>query len=1184
MDKRKKINRVFNKKTKKERVLISIIYMVAIILAIVIIDLRNYFTKDEEPESSLVIEGNEFVNSGTGQTYYVSENGFSLEGTDVDNPMSLDIANNKIYNGNDKILFKCGDIFYGNISFNVNTIENDYLYIGSYGEGEKPIISGAEIVKDDVWVLDEEGIYKIDLSITDNFYGYQSTSKNIGFIADEHGNIYGNRKNDKNKMENEMDFYVEGNYLYLKCSKNPYEKYGNLKFATQKSLMAISSNTIVENLNFQYTGAHGILHKNTITNNVCIRNCIIQNIGGSVQIANSFTRYGNGIEFWNQAKNTLVENCIIRNVYDAGYTTQGSGVTSDLGFENNICRNNIFINCTYDVEMFCRNDSNNKEICNLLNQQVYNNMSINQGRGWGYEVRPNKYSAATFVLWNMQKNNTSVNINNNIYFNSRRLIYIYSNTISTSLFKNGVNSDNNKFYLDKDTYMINDEGAYEKIYMLEDYDIEKKSMFNVLSEEELESVNNKEILNSNNYEEIKAYYEFLDGAIFKEKVNLSSTLYGYKYEKDEKEVILVYTKGENEEQSLEHITYEATDLQGNKIENTNNTLTITNVPILIYNIETTYIYRNIATETEEKCINYQNSYLSQLSSSSSMKKVKEGLIELQTKLQEISIKEEKISAVEVEKLLEKTYEIGDVIITSYKKNEFTSTIENVANMLNDLKLICDGIESIYENSEGDRNSSIYSTEISKRIEEFESLEQYYQDLNISDIKSLKDKASEYDDKTYKDTLCAYYLLNWANILLQMYAENYLATNPVKIEYSYTEWTNKDVIATLMCVDNLNVINNTNGNVYTFKENGEFTFEYTRRGKEYKEIAKVDYIDKTPPTITGIKNEKIYLDKVTPIISDDNLKTVKLYKDSSLIETYKQNDTISEDGRYSIEAEDEAGNRTNIEFDISRTPATITYSKSQFTNKDVIATIESNYDIQLTNNSNSKQYTFTENGEFTFEYTIRGQAFTVNAWVDYIDKTPPIVTGVQNGKTYYSKVAVNIQEDNLESVIFTKNGEQIEFTNGMTLEEYAIYELIATDKAGNEIDYLFEIAEKVNDTYKMDDTYIKNIDGNTLFTTFKEKLALKEDFEILRGEEILQDTEVIATGDILKTSAGESYTLIVKGDLDSNGSVNIVDLLKLRKYVSTGAKVETIETIAADIDLDDKLNIIDILKLRKILAN
>ena len=46
----------------------------------------------------------------------------------------------------------------------------------------------------------------------------------------------------------------------------------------------------------------------------------------------------------------------------------------------------------------------------------------------------------------------------------------------------------------------------------------------------------------------------------------------------------------------------------------------------------------------------------------------------------------------------------------------------------------------------------------------------------------------------------------------------------------------------------------------------------------------------------------------------------------------------------------------------------------------------------------------------------------------------------------------------------------------------------------------------------------------------------------------------------------------------------MDLLKLRKYVSTSAKAETIETIAADIDLDNNLNIIDILKLRKILVN
>ena len=69
-----------------------------------------------------------------GTTYYISANGTSMVGTDIEQPMSLENANKKTFYGNDKILFKAGDIFYGNLDFNVDTSNGKMIYIGSYGE------------------------------------------------------------------------------------------------------------------------------------------------------------------------------------------------------------------------------------------------------------------------------------------------------------------------------------------------------------------------------------------------------------------------------------------------------------------------------------------------------------------------------------------------------------------------------------------------------------------------------------------------------------------------------------------------------------------------------------------------------------------------------------------------------------------------------------------------------------------------------------------------------------------------------------------------------------------------------------------------------------------------------------------------------------------------------------------
>lgn len=111
--------------------------------------------------------------------------------------MSLNEANKKNFEGNDRVLFKSGEIFYGIINFSVNKSDNSLFYIGSYGEGEKPIISGANILKNrDCWKY-ENGLYQIDLSKNGNFYGignFGNITYNIGFLESENGTIYGARK------------------------------------------------------------------------------------------------------------------------------------------------------------------------------------------------------------------------------------------------------------------------------------------------------------------------------------------------------------------------------------------------------------------------------------------------------------------------------------------------------------------------------------------------------------------------------------------------------------------------------------------------------------------------------------------------------------------------------------------------------------------------------------------------------------------------------------------------------------------------------------------------------------------------------------------------------------------------------------------------------------------------------
>lgn len=450
-----------------------------------------------------------------GTTYYISATGTSEDGTDINNPMSLEIANNKTYTGNDKILFKSGDVFYGIIYFKIESEQGKNVYIGSYGEGDKPILSGANIlINRNAWQLDND-LYKIDLSNYNNFEGIGNTiidPYNIGFLADDKDNIYASRKKTKDEVVNEYEYYCENNYLFIKCSENPSDKLGKIKFVSNINLVYLSSNTVLENLNIQYTGAHGIAKKTENVNNVHIKDCIIQNIGGSVQIADTFTRYGNGIEFWNQAENVIIERNIVRNVYDAAITLQGKS-----GSFNNIeIKNNILISNCYSLELWASKTSEG-----MNNVNIYNNITVNQGISWAQEVRPNPYNSAEYVFYTYgDQAQIGINIYANYFYNSTRIYYVIA-TI-TDRFVNEIKINNNYYRIQNDAYIVNNNKDLNEY--IGNYDIDNNSDFKVLGDKEIVKINNSNILKSNNYDLIKQYYnEIENNSILQNDYKISDT-------------------------------------------------------------------------------------------------------------------------------------------------------------------------------------------------------------------------------------------------------------------------------------------------------------------------------------------------------------------------------------------------------------------------------------------------------------------------------------------------------------------------------------------------------------------------------------------------------------------------------------------------------------------------------------
>jgi len=270
-----------------------------------------------------------------------------------------------------------------------------------------------------------------------------------------------------------------------------------------------------------------------------------------------------------------------------------------------------------------------------------------------------------------------------------------------------------------------------------------------------------------------------------------------------------------------------------------------------------------------------------------------------------------------------------------------------------------------------------------------------------------------------------------------------------ITYSYTGWTNRDVVATLVAADDVNevVIINNPSNAYTFSENGSFPFEFKdSAGNIGTATATVSKIDKTPPKLSYILSTT----ETTPFsvyafVEADEMVTIV----NNNGKTSKQ---FSSNSEFTFIAKDRAGNTSEITVAVTNisketTPVVLTYSNTAPTNDDVFVTIEPKDGhslIYVTNNNGQIIRKFTENGEFVFTYKnavgIEGEA---TASVSNIDKTPPKVS-VKYSHTEITKedVIVTFTADKEVTYPYNVIDDKYTFTENRKLQ------IPVTDKVGN----------------------------------------------------------------------------------------------------------------------------------------
>jgi hypothetical protein len=349
--------------------------------------------------------------------YYVD----STNGNDLNTGISemnawrtINKVNNVTFSPGDEILFKRGEIWREQLIPHSGDVTGHIKY-GAYGTGNKPLFLGS-LTKNNINDWNNEG---------GNIWSTSGLSKDVGNL------IFNDEASVGVKVRNEAELDTQGKFWYdeynlllkIYSQVNPALYYSNIECALSMHIINADNMSYVsiENLDIRYSGAHGIRGGNV--HHIIVRDCDLSYIGGGR--FSEKVRYGNGIEFWNSAHDTIVKGCKLWEIYDAALTTQGNG---DLNKKyNQYFRNNIIWNSEYCFEYW-----NRPETSSTNDIYFEYNTCVNAGKGWGHNQRwietdAGWHNGQHLAFFNTTATTSNFFIRNNIFHVARNTLYAVAN-------------------------------------------------------------------------------------------------------------------------------------------------------------------------------------------------------------------------------------------------------------------------------------------------------------------------------------------------------------------------------------------------------------------------------------------------------------------------------------------------------------------------------------------------------------------------------------------------------------------------------------------------------------------------------------------------------------------------------------------------------------------------------------
>ncbi|MGI6776609.1 MAG: hypothetical protein ACOX7R_00850 [Acetivibrionales bacterium] len=292
-------------------------------------------------------------------------------------------------------------------------------------DAEISILLGSEFPKGAVLYISSISFSEVENS--DIYY-------DVGNVILNNGKLCGKKVFTPGELKSQNDFYYdsEKKTLMIYSSENPARLYDSIELALDKHIIDINykSDIVINNIDIKFGSSCGIF--GVETSGIEIRNCRISFIGGSVLYWKDGVpvRYGNGINFMNNASDNLVENCFITEIYDAALTNQANIASSEQ--KNIIYKNNMVSNCEWSFEFWNSGPG-------ALADGIYfiNNTCEDAGYGWGNDQRPDPSGIHVFLPHNTAFSSNIV-IKDNIFRNSKcSILYIsgVNNTLKNMILK-----------------------------------------------------------------------------------------------------------------------------------------------------------------------------------------------------------------------------------------------------------------------------------------------------------------------------------------------------------------------------------------------------------------------------------------------------------------------------------------------------------------------------------------------------------------------------------------------------------------------------------------------------------------------------------------------------------------------------------------------------------------------------